>query len=323
MEQLFLQVIEMSITSCYVILFVILARLLLKKAPKVFSYALWSVVLFRLFCPFSFESIFSFIPAGFNSAGIHTVPQGITYLQTPQAQNGTAVMGQISQATNSPLSAPAAYAGAGPLQAWIVWGTVIWLAGIAILFAYSIFTTLKLQHQLKSAKPVFDNVYALQGLKTPFVFGAIKPKIYLPTGLTEKEKSYIIKHEQTHIQRFDHLIKPFAFLVLCVHWFNPLVWVAFFLMSGDMELSCDESVIKQLGSGIKRDYSTSLLSFSAGRTNHQGVSPGLWRKQYERAHHEYIALQKTCLLGCCCRPYGSGGRGCGAADQPPAGTANR
>jgi beta-lactamase regulating signal transducer with metallopeptidase domain len=265
MEQLFLQVIEMSITSCYVILFVILARLLLKKAPKVFSYALWSVVLFRLFCPFSFESIFSFIPAGFNSAGIHTVPQGITYLQVPQAQNGTAVMGQISQATNSPLSAPAAYAGAGPLQAWIVWGTVIWLAGIAILFAYSIFTTLKLQHQLKSAKPVFDNVYALQGLKTPFVFGAIKPKIYLPTGLTEKEKSYIIKHEQTHIQRFDHLIKPFAFLVLCVHWFNPLVWVAFFLMSGDMELSCDESVIKQLGSGIKRDYSTSLLSFSAGR----------------------------------------------------------
>jgi beta-lactamase regulating signal transducer with metallopeptidase domain len=270
-ERLFLQVIEMNLTSCYVILFVILARLLLKKAPKVFSYALWSVVLFRLVCPFSFESMFSLIPAGFNAAGMQTVPQGITYLQTPQVQNGTAVMGLVSPAAaNSPLPAPAACAGADLLQNWIVWGTVIWLAGIVILFAYSVFTTFKLYHQLKSAKPVFDNVYALQGLKTPFVFGAIQPKIYLPAGLTEKEKSYIIKHEQIHIRRFDHLIKPFAFLVLCIHWFNPLVWVAFFLMSGDMELSCDEGVIKQLGSGIKKDYSTSLLSFSAGRQTVRG-----------------------------------------------------
>ncbi len=113
MERLFLQVIEMSLTSCYVILFVILARLLLKKAPKVFSYALWSVVLFRLVCPFSFESMFSLIPAGFNAAGMQTVPQGITYLQTPQVQNGTAVMGLVSPAAaNSPLPAPAACAGA-------------------------------------------------------------------------------------------------------------------------------------------------------------------------------------------------------------------
>ncbi|HHU75268.1 MAG TPA: M56 family metallopeptidase, partial [Firmicutes bacterium] len=162
---------------------------------------------------------------------------------------------------------------ASPLQAWITWGETIWLLGLVLLLTYSIYTATRLYRQLGSAEPIIGNIHEMRGLKTPFVFGLLRPKIYLPTGLAEKEKSYIIKHEQTHIQRFDHLIKPLAFLVLCVHWFNPLVWLAFFLMSEDMELSCDESVIKQLGSAIKKDYSTSLLALSAGRRQTIGGCP--------------------------------------------------
>ena len=258
MDTLFLQILNMSITASYVILFVIAARLLLKKAPKVFSYALWSVVLFRLVSPFSFDSIFSLIPVS-----TQTVPPDIMYAQTPEINSGFTVMNQA--VNNAMMPAPVVGASANPLQIWIAWGEALWIFGIAVLFIFSIFTAVKLYLKLKSAKPVLHNVYEMNGIKTPFIFGVFKPKIYLPAGLSENERTYIIKHEQTHIRRFDHLIKPFAFLVLCVHWFNPLVWAAFFLMSEDMEMSCDESVIKQMGNEIKKDYSTSLLYLSTGR----------------------------------------------------------
>ena len=255
MDRLFLQILNMSITASYVILFVIVARLFLKKIPKIFSYTLWLVVLFRLICPFSFESIFSLIP--FNT---QTVPQNIMYSQTPQIDSGITI---IDQVVNNSLPVP--IASVNPMQIWITLGGAVWMLGIGVLLAYGIFTTLKLYLKLKSTRLISDNIYETGVIKTPFVFGLIKPKIYLPTSLSENERAYIIKHEQTHIKRLDHIIKPFAFLILCIHWFNPLVWVAFLLMEEDMELSCDESVIKQMGSNIKKDYSTSLLSLSTGR----------------------------------------------------------
>ncbi|MDD2216062.1 MAG: M56 family metallopeptidase [Eubacteriales bacterium] len=257
MDKVFLQIINVSITSGYVILFVIVARLLLKKAPRVFSYALWSVVLFRLICPFTFKSIFSLIPVS-----EQTIPQNIMYAQTPQVNSGIPV---IDHAVNNSLPEPVVIASANPMQIWIALGEIIWLLGITVLVIYSITTAIRLYNKLKSSKLVSDNIYENDRIKTPFVFGIINPKIYLPTGLSETERAYIIKHEQTHIRRLDHIIKPVAFLVLCIHWFNPLVWIAFFLMGEDMELSCDESVIKQMGSEIKKDYSTSLLTLSAGR----------------------------------------------------------
>ncbi|MDD2401915.1 MAG: M56 family metallopeptidase [Clostridia bacterium] len=257
MNQLFLQILNMSITAIYVILFVMVVRLCLKKLPKIFSYALWGVVLFRLVVPFSFESIFSLIPVT-----TQTVSHNIMYSQTVQIQSGINVVDHVLK-NSSPL--PVVSTVANSMQLWIDLGETIWLLGLVALLIYSIFTAIRLSRKLKFAKPVFDNVHEMKGIKTPFVFGVIKPKIYLPTGLIETEKTFIIKHEQTHIKRFDHIIKLFAFLVLCIHWFNPLVWVAFFLMGEDMELSCDESVIKQMGSGIKKDYSASLLFLSTGR----------------------------------------------------------
>ncbi|SKC36064.1 M56 family metallopeptidase [Maledivibacter halophilus] len=258
MDKVFLQIINMSITSSYVILFVIVARLFLKKVPKIFSYVLWSVVLFRLVCPFSFESIFSLIP--FNK---QTVPQNIMYLESPQIDSGFRA---IDKTVNKSLPAQiVGTASANPMEIWITLGEFIWLLGIVALVIYSVFTTIRLYKKIKFAEFISDNIYEMDEIKTPFVFGIIEPKIYLPINLFKTERDYVIKHEQIHIRRFDHIIKPFAFFVLCIHWFNPLVWIAFFLMGEDMELSCDESVIKEMGNDIKKDYSTSLLSMSTGK----------------------------------------------------------
>ncbi len=257
MEKIFLHVLDMSVTGTYVILFVMLARLLLKKYPKIFSYALWSAALFRLVCPFSLKGAFSLLPQK------TPIIQGDIINAAGISDGGNAVFNGTGAKTS--LAADAVSA-TDPMQIWISTGTAVWIAGVALLLYFSIIAMFRLSRRTEVSKHVSDNIYQMYGIKTPFVFGIIKPKIYIPGNLSEKEKSYIIKHEETHIKRFDHIIKPFAYLTLCLHWFNPLVWAAFYLMSEDMELSCDESVIKKMGSGIKKDYSASLLSFSAGRT---------------------------------------------------------
>ena len=255
MDKLFLQIINMSITSSYVILFVIVIRLLLKKFPKIFSYALWFIVLFRLIFPFSIKGFFSLIPVN------TSVPMDIAYASKPEINSGIAA---IDNSVNNILPHAIPAASVNPMQIWLAIGEVIWLTGIFVLLVYSILTTLRLYKVLREATYITDNIYEMDKFKTPFVFGIIKPKIYLRANLSETERKYITLHEQTHIKRYDHVIKLISFLVTCVHWFNPLVWIAFLLMSEDMELSCDESVIKKMGSNIKRDYSSSLLSLSTG-----------------------------------------------------------
>lgn len=256
-EKVFLQILNMSFTASFVIVFVLIARLLLKKAPKALSYALWTVVLFRLICPFSFESMFSLLPAKSNP-----LSQNIMYEAVPRIDTGIPV---INDAINASLPAATPYASVNPLQVWVFIGTVVWLLGIAVVLMYSIFSLLKLQMRLKNAVHDRDNIYLAEQLETPFVMGIIQPKIYLPTSLTAEEKRYILLHEQMHIRRFDHVVKLVSFFVLCLHWFNPLVWAAFFVSGRDMEMSCDEAVIKQLGSDVKKEYSTSLLTLATGR----------------------------------------------------------
>lgn len=253
----------MSLTASYVIIFVMIARLLLKKAPKVISYALWSVVAFRLLCPFSFESLISLIPA--RSAAI---PQNIVFQQSSQMSNR--VSAAVPYETGLPSSpSPAASTNFSPNYQQI--GAYLWIIGIAAMLIYSIVSIQILKRRLKGARDTEKNIFVADNLRTPFVLGIFKPRIYIPSGLTAEERTYIIRHEQTHIRRFDHIIKPFAFLVLSIHWFNPLVWIAFLLMGTDMELSCDEQVIKQMGSGIKKAYSKSLLSLATGKHILNGV----------------------------------------------------
>ena len=259
MSELFLTALNMSLTASYVILFVILVRLLLKKAPKVISYALWGVVAFRLIIPFSFESMFSLMPQNTNPVPI---PHDIIYQQSPQINSGIEV---VDSFVSQSLPAPAIGASVNPLQIFVEIGAYIWVLGIIALLIYSLVSILILKRRLKSAQLVEKDVFEAKNLKTPFVLGLFRPKIYIPSGLSADEKSYIILHEQTHIRRFDHMVKMVTFLILCIHWFNPLVWVAFLLMSTDMEMSCDERVVKEMGSKIKQAYSTSLLSLATGR----------------------------------------------------------
>ena len=257
MDELIISVLNMSLTASYVIVFVIVIRLFLKKFPKVYSYALWFSVLFRLICPFSFDSIFSLIPKNVN------IPQDIAYLPKPEINSGiTAIDSAVNNVLPPPVN-PAA--SANPMQIWLAIGEAVWLIGIAILLIYSVFTTVKLYRKLRYAKYVEDNIYIVNGFKTPFVFGIVNPKIYLPDHLSENEKSYVLLHEQTHIKRADHIVKLAFFIITCIHWFNPFVWIAFYLMGEDMELSCDEKVVKQMGNSIKKEYSSSLLSMSTGK----------------------------------------------------------
>lgn len=259
MVELFLSVLNMSLTASYVILFVILIRLLLKKAPKVISYALWVVVAFRLIIPFSFESMFSLMPRNMNTVPI---PHDIIYQQSPQIDTGIEV---VDVFVSESLPAPTIGASVNPLQIYIEIGAYIWILGIIALLVYSLVSVILLKRQLKNAQLIEQNIFEAKDLKTPFVLGLVRPKIYLPVGLNANARSYILLHEQTHIRRKDHIIKILAFLIFIIHWFNPLVWIAFMLMSTDMELSCDEQVLKEMNEDIKKSYANSLLLLATGR----------------------------------------------------------
>ncbi len=259
MDAVFLRILDLSLVSSYVIVIVSAVRMLLKRQPKIFSYLLWMIVFLRLIWPFSFESAFSLIPRQMQRLSIQT--------SYPSASSQTGEMILSSVRTVAPVFN--ASDGVGILSdsssMWTFSFTVIWMLGIAILFFYSAVSLRKLKQTLREAHSVGDNVYESGRIKTPFVLGCLQPKIYLPAGLSERERKYIVLHEQTHMKRHDPLFKAAAFLILCLHWFNPLVWMAFFQMSEDMELSCDESVLKQMGPEIKKEYSTSLLALATGK----------------------------------------------------------
>lgn len=272
MEELFLTVLNMSLTASYVIAAIMLARLFLKKAPKVISYILWAVAGFRLAFPFSFESVFSLIP--FKAQPIPQIAALGENVSLGSAAG--AALRAVGDAANGGLGTVTVYLGktadgypitteAYHSEVWLMFGGYLWLIGIAALLIYSVVSIVLLKRRLSGALLFKSNIYEAENLKTPFVLGFFSPKIYIPCGLSAEERSYIILHEQTHIKRFDHAVKFAAFLILCVHWFNPLVWVAFMLMSTDMELSCDERVLREMGGDIKKPYAASLLSLAAGK----------------------------------------------------------
>ncbi|WP_027398420.1 M56 family metallopeptidase [Anaerovorax odorimutans] len=257
MSKLFFTVLNMSLTASYVIIFVVLIRLAIKKAPKVISYALWGVVGFRLIIPFSVESMFSLMPRNTNTVPI---PHDIIYQQSPQVNSGIEV---VDSSVSNSFSVPTVGASVNPLQIYVEIGAYIWILGIISLLVYSLVSIFNLKRQLKNAQLIDKNIFEAKNLKTPFVLGLVRPKIYLPVGLNDTERRYILLHEQNHIHGKDHIVKVIAFLILSIHWFNPLVWIAFLLMSRDMEFSCDERVLKQLNNeDIKKLYANSLLSLA-------------------------------------------------------------
>ncbi len=262
-ETAFLGVLNMSLTASYVAIGVILVRALLKKSPKIFSYVLWAVVLFRLICPISIPLTFSML--GFlnsnlqGSAPVQHAPQMGHIAPQPVIVSGIAV---VDNAINRSLPAAAPAASVDPMQMVLSVVSAVWLAGLVGILAYSVFVYCRMKRTLATATHVRDNIFETDHISTAFVCGFIKPRIYVPLGLGEAEMAHILEHERTHIRRRDHLVKPLAFLALSLHWFNPLMWFSFVLMSRDMEMSCDETVLARVGHQEKISYSSSLLSLS-------------------------------------------------------------
>ena len=255
------RLLNMSLTASVVILFVLVARLILKRTPKVFSYALWVIVLLRLLVPVTISSPVSIMPAS-QTATSETVNTALPdfVFETPwDAQENKLSIQQAAEEGN-PVTVTV-YTSLEPVQ----YLGLVWIAGMAVMMLYSFFSYRKIRKSIRIALLLRDNIYIADDIKSPFVIGLLKPKIYLPATLTEEEQSYIILHEQHHIRRGDHIFKALAFIALCLHWFNPLVWVAFILAGKDMEMSCDEAVIRKVGSHVRADYSASLLTLATGR----------------------------------------------------------
>ncbi len=272
LDKCFIQVLDMSKTASLVILVVILARLFLKKAPKIFSYVLWSIVLFRLLCPFSLETSVSVLPKlpavgqGYTLSEEAISVMGATeaaYQAVGDALNGGLGVQHIRTTEMAENGMPR-YVTGDWWSVWILFGQYVWVVGMAVMLLRSVVSYRKLRKQTEVSVRFRDNIYLADDVKTPFVMGVFHPRIYLPGNLQEKEQDYIILHEQHHIKRGDVLWKMLAFLALTLHWFNPLVWLAFVLEAKDMEMSCDEAVLRTMGSEVRADYAASLLKLATG-----------------------------------------------------------
>lgn len=268
--QLFLQIINMSITASYVILAVLVIRFRLKKAPKKYSYALWSVVAFRLCCPISFQSVFSlfslkpFDMSKAQRAGgaiLQYVPDNIGMMAQPEVTVGIPYANSMISGS---LPAATPMYSANPMQIWTAVGMYLWCLGMSVLVLYSIISYASLYYRMRNAILLDGNVYQSEKVRSPFMMGILRLKIYIPFGLDEQTCEYVLTHERYHLKRKDHIIKFLAFVLLVVHWFNPLCWLAFTLMSRDMEMSCDEKVLSG-AENIRKAYSITLLSFASNR----------------------------------------------------------
>lgn len=273
MNGLFQSILQMSITGSFVILFVYLVRLLLKRAPKIYSYVLWAVVLFRLLCPVTLTSSVSLVPEEIASPQmqVHEIveeselPGSEEHQEmVPSLMPEESKLPEVAMEEKKIVSPEVKLTLALAMSGWDV-AAIGWMLGVILMACYSVFSLKRIYRTVQIAVLHEGNVYIAQDIHTPFTLGVFSPKIYLPTGLAEKEMVYIIAHEKHHIKRCDHLIKMIAFFTLSIHWFNPLVWFAFVQAGKDMEMSCDEAVMKAFPEDIRREYSGSLLNLATGR----------------------------------------------------------
>ena len=259
MSELFLEIVNRSIAASWIVIAVLVLRLCLKKTPKWVNVLLWGIVAVRLIFPFSIESALSLIPSA------ETVSPSIMMETAPSVQTGVPALDQVINPVIDHSLSPAPGASANPLQIWIPVLTVIWLLGVAALFLYSAVSYRRLRRRVCEAVILRDNIYQSENVCSPFVLGIIRPKIYLPYHMDKREMDHVIAHEQTHIRRRDHWWKPLGFLLLTVHWFNPLLWLGYILLCRDIELACDEKVIREMGSEQRADYTQALVSCSVSR----------------------------------------------------------
>ena len=259
MTDLFLHILNASYRVSWLILAIFLLRLVLKRAPKWVSVALWGIAAVRLVCPFSLESVFSLVPVG------QLVSPDVMMDPAPTIQSGIPAVNEVINPIFQQTFAPAPGDSMNPLQLWLPLAAIIWLLGIAVMAVYTLVSYLKLKKQVSDSLCVQNNIYRSEKIPSPFVLGLVKPRIYLPECICATDEPFVIAHEEAHIRRRDHWWKPLGFFLLAIHWFNPLLWVGYILLCRDIELACDEKVIKELGEDVKADYSQALLNCSISR----------------------------------------------------------
>ncbi len=261
MEEFFLKILNMSIAACWIILAVIAARFLLKKAPKWIVVAMWGIAGLRLVCPFTIESVLSLIPSA------ETVPEEILYTNEPAIHTGVGFVNEVVNPVIYETLAPSVENTVKPAQSAASVAAVVWVVGMGLMLAYMAFSYIRVYARVREAAFQRDNVWVGDAVDTPFVLGVFRPRIYLPSALAmnEVDMGYVVAHEKAHLKRRDNWWKPAGFLILAVHWFNPLVWLAYILLCRDIEFACDEKVIKALSVADRKAYSNALINCSAPR----------------------------------------------------------
>ena len=259
MNELFLKIINMSISASWLVLAVLILRFVLKKAPKWINVLLWGIVAIRLICPFFFESTLSLIPSA------ETIPLNIGMDTTPTINSGISAINNAVNPIISQSNTPMAGASVNLLQITIGIYEYIWIFGMIALALYTAISYWRLRRKVDTAVRYKDNIFQSENVSFPFVLGIIKPRIYLPFKMNGQYLEYVVAHEQAHICRKDHWWKPLGFLLLMIHWFNPLMWLAYVLLCRDIELACDEKVIKELGNEQRGDYTQALVACSVNR----------------------------------------------------------
>lgn len=308
LEQIFLKVTDMSWEASIVIVIVCIVRMFLKRFPKYISYMLWIVVIFRLLCPVTLESGISLVP-NFEPVFYEyilekdTVPiagtsDGSTVLHTGDEVENVPETTQVNSHVQALQDGNVENVEVSQWELLILFGKYVWISGIAVMLLYCVISTAKIRNKVLMSIHFKENIYIMDKTVSPFVMGILNPKIYLPGCLSEKEQEYIILHEEFHIRRFDHIMKPVAFGALCIHWFNPLVWISFILFCKDMEMRCDEAVIKKMGENIRADYSASLLALSTQHRIIRGIPVDFGEGDTKDRVKNLAAFRKTpkCVL---------------------------
>lgn len=247
-----------SITAGYIVLAVIVLRLLLKRAPKKMTVLLWAAVAIRLILPVSLKSVMSLIPS------TETFPEDFSY--SLHLQSG---MTKVNAAVNPIVKDLLGYDYKkmfDPMPVFLTVVFVIWLLGILAMVLYTVISYIRIYKKVREATPLRDNIFLCDHIAAPFLLGVFRPRIYLPSAMSEQDMEYVIAHETAHLKRRDYWWKPLGFLLLTIYWFQPLLWVAYILFCRDIELACDESAIRQLGTESKKPYSDALISCSVPRS---------------------------------------------------------
>ena len=259
MATIFLKLLNMSAAASWLILAVVLLRMILKKMPKSMRCLLWAMVAVRLLCPVSMESALSLIPN----------PEPVTkedlYEQRPQIESGVEIFDESVGPILSETLAADPENSVNPLQVLIFAGSYLWIIGVAVMGMYAFISYQRVRKQVRFSVSIGENQYICDDIGTPFILGIIRPRIYLPSSMEQENLAHVVAHEKAHIKRRDHLWKPMGFAILTVYWFNPLVWLAYIMLCRDIELACDERVIREMGIQEKKAYSEALLTCSISR----------------------------------------------------------